>query len=99
MEDDEEEGVKHLGTHINETLAESWHDSKGDFHRLNGPAITFHDGDTRWYKHGFLHRLDGPARIWPEQGIEHWYKDGDLYEPTAHEIIAWKMKKKQKKEF
>jgi hypothetical protein len=96
--EDEEEGVKYEGGGRSAffSIAETWHDSDGDFHRLAGPAVIFQDGELRWYRHGRLHRDDGPARVWPAEGIEDWYKDGDLYEPTAHEIMAWKMTQKKK---
>ena len=70
-----------------------WEDKKGYLHRLNGPAIIFSSGDTIWCRHGLRHRDDGPAVDWPSQNKEEWYKDGKVYEPSAHELIAWKMKK------
>jgi hypothetical protein len=70
-------------------------DNNRKYHRTAGPAVTFPDGDTYWFIHGTMHREDGPARIWPERGIETWCKNDELYEPSAHEIIAWKMKQKK----
>ena len=32
-------------------------------HRLNGPAMTFEDGEQKWYQYNELHRDDGPAII------------------------------------
>ena len=72
-----------------------WRDKKGNLHRLDGPAITHPDGDMSWYKHGVTHREDGPALEWPSENVEAWYKNGLPYEPSAHEIMAWKMKKKE----
>ena len=40
-----------------------WTNSKGENHRLNGPAIIYKnipDGED-WFKNGLLHREDGPA--------------------------------------
>lgn len=31
------------------------------FHRLDGPAIIYANGDQRWYKNGKRHREEGPA--------------------------------------
>ena len=76
--------------------AEYWKDKLGNYHRLNGPAIVFANGDTSWFKHGVPHRDDGPAREWFTRGIEAWYKDGQKYEPSAHELMLWKMKQKKK---
>ena len=65
-------------------------------HRDDGPAVIYSDGAKSWYKDGLLHREDGPARCW---GLTYaWYKDGKLYEPTAHEIMTWKMNEKGKEE-
>lgn len=51
---------------------------KGEFHRLNGPAIEHHNGVKEWYKNGKLHREDGPAIETP--GIrQEWYKNGKLH--------------------
>ena len=69
--------------------------ANGGYHRLDGPALIWPDRAEQWYKHGKLHRDDGPAALWPERGIEVWYKDGKKYQPSAHEIMAWKMKKKE----
>lgn len=33
----------------------------GQFHRLNGPALEYDNGDNVWYMNGKCHRLDGPA--------------------------------------
>ena len=74
---------------------EIWKDKEGYFHRLNGPAIIYTDGDMDWYIHGQRHRDDGPAIDWPYGRIEEWWKDGEPYEPSAHDLILWKMKKKE----
>ena len=74
---------------------EIWRDKKRLLHRLNGPAIVHLDGDSTWYYHGAYHREDGPARDWPTGGLEEWYKHGEKYEPSAHELMVWKMKKKE----
>jgi len=92
MEDEEE------GELVKDTYSyywARWEDKLGRYHRLNGPAVIFRDGDMHWYRHGVIHRDDGPAVEWPEIGIEEWYKDGVRYAPSAHELIAWKMKKKE----
>lgn len=36
-------------------------DNSGKPHRLDGPAIENPDGSFVWYKHGLIHREDGPA--------------------------------------
>lgn len=32
-----------------------------EFYCETGPAIIYSNGSKRWYRHGKLHRLDGPA--------------------------------------
>jgi len=38
-----------------------WYDSDGKWHREDGPAIEWADGNKSWYKHGKRHREGGPA--------------------------------------
>ena len=74
----------------------AWKTELNEFHRTGEPAVTTIDGDYQaWYQQGILHREDGPAIIWLSRDIEEWYKDGEKYEPSAHEIMVWKMKKKE----
>ena len=87
--EDEEEGINDYVT----SFKKVWHDRNGFPHRINGPAVVYSDGEMRWFRHGLRHRDDGPAQVWAEHGIEMWYKDDKLYEPSAHEIMVWKMKK------
>jgi hypothetical protein len=90
MEDEEGTLVKFSTNYYKQ----AWCDSYKRFHRLNGPAVIYYDGSMSWIRHGRLHRDDGPAREWPARGIETWWKDGKPYEPSAHELMVWKMKKK-----
>lgn len=52
----------------------TWKNAKGEFHRLDGPAIEFPDGTKHWYQNGQLHRLDGPAVEYPS-GNKRWYRN------------------------
>lgn len=45
-------------------------------HRVDGPAKTYEDGDTMWFRNDRLHRLDGPAIEWTN-GDKNWYIDGE----------------------
>jgi hypothetical protein len=92
MEDDpEEEGELRVDKHG----TKRWFDKKGRLHRDDGPAIIYVDGENRWYKNNKLHRDDGPAVEWSLVGVEDWWKDGEEYEPSAHDLMLWKMKKKE----
>jgi hypothetical protein len=44
-------------------------------HREDGPAIE-EDGTKYWYKHGKLHRADGPATEWVD-GFKEWWYNGE----------------------
>jgi len=55
-----------------------WKNSKGQLHRLNGPACEYADGSKYWCKEGKLHRLDGPAVEWAS-GSKCWYQEGKLH--------------------
>ncbi len=65
--------------------------------------MTRFDGAMTWYRHGKRHRNDGPAVVYPiyEDNTElpdvrnEWFKNDMPYEPSAHEIMVWKMKWKE----
>ena len=40
---------------------QEWHDSDGNPHRMNGPAVICLNGDEEWHCHGKWHRVGGPA--------------------------------------
>jgi hypothetical protein len=50
----------------------------GYTHRVDGPAIEYHNGDKEWWFNGELHREDGPA-IERTNGAVRWYKFGQLH--------------------
>jgi hypothetical protein len=52
-----------------------WRNDKEKFHRLDGPAIEYANGNKSWYVDGKLHRLDGPA-FERADGYKSWYVDG-----------------------
>jgi hypothetical protein len=49
-----------------------WFNSNGEYHRDDGPAVIYADGDKAWYQHGVRHRADDPAIIGAD-GTEYWY--------------------------
>lgn len=49
----------------------------GTLHRLNGPAVEYHDGTVAWFRDGKLHRVGGPAVQLPN-GYCAWYDNGIL---------------------
>jgi len=54
-------------------------------HRENGAAVDRFDGYKEYFQNGKLHRLDGPARIWPD-GTEQYWIDGVQY--SKEEFLA-----------
>jgi hypothetical protein len=42
------------------------------FHREDGPAYEYADGEMHWYRNDNYHRLDGPAVIRPN-GLKEWW--------------------------
>ena len=55
----------------------------GQYHRTNGPAVIYSDGNALWYQNGQLHRTDGPAVIYRD--YLGWFIQGREY--TAAEFI------------
>jgi hypothetical protein len=47
------------------------------FHKEDGPAIEYINGNKAWYIHGKLHREDGPARE-GFNGFNFWYLEGNI---------------------
>lgn len=58
----------------NKFTTKCWTDSKGKYHRVEGPAFIWSNG-SQWYQHGKLHRLDGPAIVY-NTGYKLWYYEG-----------------------
>ena len=50
----------------------AWFNGKGQFHRINGPAIEYTNGDKIWYLNGILHNPNGPAIDFPNESKEWW---------------------------
>lgn len=63
-----------------ETLSDGtryWYDDQKRYHRDGDlPAVEWADGTKVWYKHGELHRENGPAYFNPNNGEEEWHQNG-----------------------
>lgn len=59
----------------------------GRYHRDNGPAIEFANGEKHWYKEGSLHRENGPA-IEKSNGHQEWFKNGKPHRKDGPAVIA-----------
>ena len=55
-----------------------WRNEKGEFHRINGPAVEWNNGSKYWYINGERHRVDGPA-VEFVNGSKYWYINGEEY--------------------
>lgn len=50
----------------------------GLYHREDGPAIIWDNGEVCWKRRGVIHREDGPAII-HRDGAETWYFDNQVH--------------------
>lgn len=73
-----------------------WYNSAGEFHRDNGPAIEYANGDKTWYQNGKLHRLDGPAiefvngyKSWSYRGKEVKCSSQENFEKLLKLKLFW----------
>lgn len=64
-----------------------WRDKNGEFHREDGPAIEFANGDVKWYRHGVIHRDGGPA-YQDSKGAEVWYSNGKVHREDGPAMIS-----------
>lgn len=60
---------------------------KGQFHRLDGPAIEYKDGDKSWYLNGKRHREDGPSLEY--KSMHSWYIHGICYSEENFKYILY----------
>ena len=60
---------------VGEDGTKRWMNSKGQLHRLDGPAYEESDGSKSWWVQGQRHRLDGPAIEWSDGSKEWWVQD------------------------
>jgi hypothetical protein len=57
-----------------------------DHHRVDGPAIEFHDGSTEWWVNGECHREDGPACEYTD-GTKKWFVNGKRHREDGPAIV------------
>lgn len=41
-----------------------FYNEAGNYHRVNGPAMEWRNGDYSWFYNGEVHRYYGPAACW-----------------------------------
>ncbi len=69
----------------------------GKFHREDGPAIEYYNGDKCWYRNGEIHREDGPS-IEFSNGRKFWFVGGEWCAKESYEetLKIWKMNEAMK---
>lgn len=79
--------------HNSATKEGAFVDSKGNLHRLDGPAQCVRDYKG-WHKHGNYHRIGAPARSWDggstgwgEATLEEWYVEGLSHREDGPAIV------------
>jgi len=50
-----------------------WKNKKKQFHKLDGPAREWFDGEREWWRNGMRHREDGPAFVFTNEGGVEWW--------------------------
>ena len=68
-------------------IATRWYNSKDQFHREDGPAIEYTNGNKSWWLNGQLHRENGPA-VEYVNGYKFWYINGQLHREDGP-AIEW----------
>jgi hypothetical protein len=63
---------------INKSGNKYWENSKGEFHRTDGPTVECANGYKAWYFNDQRHRTDGPA-IEDANGDKEWWVNGQLH--------------------
>ena len=68
-----------------------WYNEKGEYHRLDGPAIEFANGSKYWYQNGLRHREDGPAVENASGSVEFWEYGKQIKKRTIYDEFKTSM--------
>jgi hypothetical protein len=63
---------------VDEWGRKSWMLPNGNFHREDGPAMEYSNGDKVWFLYGEIHRDNEPAVIYHD-GEKRWYQHNRLH--------------------
>ena len=74
-------------TEVDSDRNKRWLNNKGQYHRLDGPAIEWSNGTKEWFINGKPHRVDGPAAEWAN-GNKFWYINGKYHREDGP-AIEW----------
>jgi hypothetical protein len=84
MENYTEKEVDQFGTIRYYNAIKQWH-------RTDGPAVEYINGNKSWYINGKSHHLDGPAAIWTNENKyknKVWYIKNKGYEKSQHNRLV-----------
>ncbi len=71
-----------------------YQNEKGEYHRTDGPAVEWNNGDKWWIINGKNHREDGPA-VEMYSSYKEWYLNDKLYTEQEWEQEVTKIKLKR----
>ena len=60
----------------------NYYNHAGKLHRVEGPAVTYTNGDKSWWLNGYRHRIGGPAVEWAN--TTEWWLYGVQYTEDAY---------------
>ena len=63
---------------VDEDGGNIYYNDLNQFHREDGPASEYANGDKCWYRNDQLHREDGPAVEYAD-GDKYWYRNDQLH--------------------
>ncbi len=61
-----------VGKVVDEAGNTFYYNEKGQYHRIDGPAVYYIEGYKVWWVNGKIHRLDGPAVEYPDGTVAYW---------------------------
>lgn len=56
----------------------NWKNKNDQYHRKNGPAVEYSNGEQDWYRYGQFHREGGPAITFLNSSNDEYYINGNL---------------------
>ena len=76
-----------------DTYGSVFYNSKEQYHRLDGPAREYVNGDKIWCTNGRTHRLNGPAVVWANANEiwwanNEWWINGYAYTKLEHNSLV-----------
>jgi len=64
-----------------------YYNTKGLYHRIDGPAVEYASGAKEWFVNGKHHRIDGPASIFPKTN-KYWALNDVYMCQEQHKILV-----------